>query len=105
MPALTVLRQGRQHVHHGVAVLAAGHARHRALAADHPVVRDRLSSQVHGQSDAVEWLRDFHDRPLRPPQSNGAEPRGEFVEWHTREVFREPAWCPRPAVARGCADC
>ena len=64
-----------------------------------------ISSEVHGQSDAVEWLRDFHDRPLRPPQSSGAEPGPEFVKWHTREVFREPAWRPRPAAARDRVGC
>lgn len=50
-----------------------------------------ISSEVHGQSDALHWLRDFHDQPLRPPQSNDSEPGPEFVKWHTREVFREPA--------------
>ena len=64
-----------------------------------------ISSEVHGQSEAVEWLRDFHDRPLRPPQSSGAEPGPEFVKWHTREVFREPAWRPGPVAARDRAGC
>ena len=64
-----------------------------------------ISSEVYGQSEAVEWLRDFHDRPLRPPQSSGAEPRPEFVKWHIREVFREPAWRPGPAAVHDRAGC
>ena len=64
-----------------------------------------ISSEVHGQSEAVEWLRDFHDRPLRSPQSSGAEPGFEFVKWHTREVFRKPAWRPRPVAAGDRAGC
>lgn len=50
-----------------------------------------ISSEFHGQSGALRWLRDFHDQPLRPPQSNESKPRLEFVTWHAREVFRKPA--------------
>jgi len=50
-----------------------------------------ISSEVHGQNDALRWLRDFHDQPLRSPQSSESVPGPEFVRWHTREVFRKPA--------------
>lgn len=49
-----------------------------------------VSSEVHGQSDALRWLRDFHHAPLRRPQPGESGPGAEYVEWHAREVFRNP---------------
>ena len=61
------------------------------LELDHRGFKVLISSEVHGQSGALQWLRDFHDQPLRPPQNNESHPGPQFVTWHTREVFREPA--------------
>ena len=55
-----------------------------------------ISSDLHGRSDAVRWLLDYHGRPLRRPQSRSFEPQRDFVDWHRREVFREPARELRP---------
>ena len=49
-----------------------------------------VSSEVHGQSDALRWFRDFHHAPLRRPQAGEPEPGVEYVKWHAREVFRNP---------------
>ena len=57
-----------------------------------------ISSEVHGQSSALRWLRDFRDQPLRPPQSNESEPWPKFVKWHTHEVFRKPALRQTPGI-------
>ena len=53
-----------------------------------------ISSEVSGLSGAVRWLLDFHHQPLRRPQHRAWEPRPDFVNWHTREVFRAPAKSP-----------
>ena len=58
-----------------------------------------VSREVHGRSDAIRWLGDFHDQPLRRPQSNELEPGLDFVAWHTREVFRQPPRGPRSRPA------
>ena len=49
-----------------------------------------VSSDVHGQSSALQLLRDFHGAPLRPPLSGRDRPAAGHVQWHDREVFRAP---------------
>lgn len=49
-----------------------------------------VSQEVHGLSPAVNWLLDFHDRPIRPPQRGTGKPAERYVEWHTGQVFRAP---------------
>ena len=54
-------------------------------------IRLLVSSEVNGRSTAVAQLLDCRDRPLRRAQSPSLSPKPEFVRWHRREVFREPA--------------
>lgn len=61
------------------------------LTATHEGFNVVISGTVHGQSKAVALLRDFHDEPIRLPQSRAFDPQPEFVEWHRRQVFRGPA--------------
>ncbi len=49
-----------------------------------------VSSEVHGLSDPVRWFLDYHDNLLRPPRNCLFVPDPEFVDWHYREVFRQP---------------
>ena len=50
-----------------------------------------VSSEVHGQSPALDWLRDFHGERLRRPLLAHDVPLAEHVRWHRRQVFRPPA--------------
>ena len=50
-----------------------------------------ISSEVNGQSAAVRQLLDFRGAPLRAPRKPEPVPSPDFVDWHRREVFREPA--------------
>lgn len=50
-----------------------------------------VSQFAHGTRGFSEWLLSFHGAPLRQPQDFSLAPRGEFVRWHQREVFRSPA--------------
>ena len=50
-----------------------------------------VSCEVNGQSPAVRQLLDIRGRPLGRAQSRSLAPKREFVQWHRREVFREPA--------------
>ena len=61
------------------------------LEAGEPGYRILISSEVHGQSDAVRWLRDYQGKGLRVPQRTDWLPDTKFVRWHTKEVFRRPA--------------
>ena len=49
-----------------------------------------ISDKVHGESDATRWFWDCQAMPLRHPRSSTFAPKPEFVQWHTREVFRYP---------------
>ena len=51
----------------------------------------KISSEVHGRSRALRWLRDYNGKGLQFPQKKDWLPAAEFVRWHTREVFRPPA--------------
>ena len=50
-----------------------------------------VSSEVHGQSPALGWLRDFHGEGLRHPLLDPEIPLPDHVEWHKEQVFRQPA--------------
>ena len=50
-----------------------------------------VSSEVHGQSAALDWLSDFHGEPLRRPLSSHDVPLAAHVRWHRSQVFRRPA--------------
>ena len=49
-----------------------------------------ISDKVHGESDATRWFWDCQAMPLQHPRSSTFAPKPEFVQWHTREVFRYP---------------
>lgn len=49
-----------------------------------------VSSDAHGQSPALRWLRDYHGARLRPPLRGPDVPLPEHVRWHRRQVFRAP---------------
>ena len=49
-----------------------------------------VSSDAHGQSPALRWLRDYHGARLRPPLRGPDVPLVEHVRWHRRQVFRLP---------------
>ena len=79
-------RRGQRAPHKPLLLLLA-----LGLTSDYRGFKVLISSEVHGQSSALHWLRDFHDQPLRPAQSNESEPWPKFVNWHAHEVFRKPA--------------
>ena len=49
-----------------------------------------ISAEVNGQSTALRWLLDYARQALRQPQSTEWAPDPSFVDWHRKEVFREP---------------
>ena len=58
-----------------------------------------ISDKVRGQSNAARWFWDCHDAPLRQPRNSEFKPKAEFVQWHTREVFRHPPWDSQSQLA------
>jgi len=59
-----------------------------------PDARVRVSADVHG-NETVEWLLlRFSGRPVRAPQRGLPRPAGAHIDWHAREVFRDPARRP-----------
>ena len=50
-----------------------------------------VSSEVHGHSPALGWLRDFHGEDLRDPLLGSDVPLLRHVEWHKQQVFRRPS--------------
>jgi putative restriction endonuclease len=49
-----------------------------------------VSKQAHGRRGFDEWLMRFHAQRLRSPVRSEYEPAGEFLEWHTKQVFKQP---------------
>jgi putative restriction endonuclease len=47
----------------------------------------KVSEIAHGTTGFKEWLLDFHDKVIRPPQRQSYYPGPHFVQWHVREVF------------------
>lgn len=52
-----------------------------------------VSAQVSGIGQAVGQMRALHQEPVRPPMTKALAPSPAFVEWHRKQVFRDP---PRP---------
>ena len=50
-----------------------------------------ISSELAGRPDPVRWFRDYHRKPLRPPQNRELAPKSENVRWHWKNVFRHPS--------------
>ena len=63
-----------------------------------------VSSEVTGQTQVDELLRNYTSRPLRHPQPSSPAPDLRFIKWHRKEVFRHPArdftYRPRMDVPR-----
>lgn len=49
-----------------------------------------LSSRLHGQSETLKQLKQFHCQPINCPSNPVFNPNPEHVKWHTRQVFRRP---------------
>lgn len=49
-----------------------------------------ISKEINGNA-ASEWFSRYHGQQLCPPIDPKLGPKVEFVEWHRRQVFREPA--------------
>ena len=54
-------------------------------------IRVLIFSEVSGRSAGIRQLLDYRGAQLRIPRNRRDEPDCGFVEWHRREVFREPA--------------
>lgn len=50
-----------------------------------------VSEHAHGTQGFSQWLLAFHGRPLREPINSAYLPQNAFIDWHLREVFRNPA--------------
>lgn len=46
-----------------------------------------VSDKANGSHGFKEWLLDFHGRKINYPQRQTFYPKGEFTQWHTKEVF------------------
>jgi putative restriction endonuclease len=51
-------------------------------------LRVQVSDRAHGTHGFVEWLMEFHDKPIRAPQRTTFYPASEHVSWHMCEVFQ-----------------
>lgn len=60
------------------------------LELDESGIRVVISSDVTGLSAPVQWILGFHRQPLRKPPNTQLAPKGDYVRWHQREVFRKP---------------
>ncbi len=49
-----------------------------------------VSELVHGRHGFQETLLKFHGRPLRRPLRESYAPATTYLEWHERQVFRQP---------------
>ena len=47
-----------------------------------------VSEKANGSFGFKQWLLDFHGRKIHYPQRQTYCPKGEFTQWHTREVFK-----------------
>ncbi len=50
-----------------------------------------VSQDVTGTGPVQQAIIDRHDRPILEPQSSSAFPAAAYVQWHRKNVFREPA--------------
>jgi len=51
----------------------------------------QVSENANGTTGFKEWLLDFHNKPLNPPQAKTYFPIPQYLHWHVREVFKGPA--------------
>lgn len=50
-----------------------------------------VAEQAHGTHGFQEWLMHYHGKPIRSPIHPAYTPKEIFIQWHVKEVFREPA--------------
>jgi len=50
-----------------------------------------VSADLYGQGWANDWFLRYSGDRLRLPHSRRLAPSGEYIAWHSREVFRAPA--------------
>ena len=50
-----------------------------------------VSQEVNGSPIVTNWLICYAGRPLQRPQDGEPPPSQEFVAWHRKEVFHDPA--------------
>lgn len=50
-----------------------------------------VAEQAYGAQGFEEWLMRFHGKKIRSPIHPAYAPEEKFINWHMREVFREPA--------------
>ena len=49
-----------------------------------------VSQHVTGSDEARARMLSYHGAGLIPPQSSNFAPRAEFLDWHKKQVFKEP---------------
>jgi putative restriction endonuclease len=47
-----------------------------------------VSSMAHGDEGFQRWLLDFNGASISPPSMTDFYPKGDFLDWHVREVFK-----------------
>lgn len=57
--------------------------------------RIQVSRGVNGSSEAARSLRELHGKSVHCPERESDKPEPEFVDWHDREVFRQPSLEPK----------
>ncbi len=50
-----------------------------------------LSKQLNGSGEFRDRVLKHHGTPMRPPQDPAHVPSKEYVSWHRKQVFKEPA--------------
>jgi len=55
-----------------------------------PNYRIVVSEHVYGPSGLNSWLTRFHKYEIKYPQSSRYYPDKQFLDWHMREVFKQP---------------
>jgi putative restriction endonuclease len=51
----------------------------------------RVSEKAHGGEGFDQWLVRYQGQPIRIPEQPLYQPKGQYIDWHIREVFHGPA--------------
>lgn len=49
-----------------------------------------LAAELNGSSDMARWFYGFNGKSARLPHTDQLRPNATFLEWHRKEIFREP---------------
>lgn len=83
---------GPDEIANGLALCAIHHkALDRGAVGITPGHRILISADLYGGGWANEWFLRFNGNPIREPHSPSLRPGEDFISWHLREVFRNPA--------------